>query len=148
MLSACMHACTTRVRIDLNAVLYSVYSTVQQHREVGNLNHSSCNMPKPYLEDLRWRAVWVNVVCGMSSFEIADLLFVTIFDKKTAYGISALFAQCTFLVSQVKSVKVEFLSYLCQTIFLLCCLRRLTISYQGKISLSSLYSCCTRIPLL
>ena len=31
-------------------------------------------MPKPYSEDLRWRAVWLNIV---SSFEIADLLFMS-----------------------------------------------------------------------
>ena len=34
-------------------------------------------MPKPYSEDLRWRAVWLNVVRGMSPFEIADLLFMS-----------------------------------------------------------------------
>ena len=36
-----------------------------------------------------------------------------------AYGICTLFTQCTFLVSQVKNVKVEFLSYTCQRTFLL-----------------------------
>ena len=43
----------------------------------GNLNCSSNNMPKPYSKDLRWRAVWLNVVRGMNSFEIADLLFMS-----------------------------------------------------------------------
>ena len=34
-------------------------------------------MPKPYSEDLRWRAVWLNLVRGMTSSEIADLLFMS-----------------------------------------------------------------------
>lgn len=33
-------------------------------------------MPKPYSEDLRWRTVWLNVVRGMTSYEIADTLFM------------------------------------------------------------------------
>ena len=44
---------------------------------MGNSNYTCCNMPKAYLEDLRWRAVWLNIVRGMSSFEINDLLFMS-----------------------------------------------------------------------
>ena len=33
-------------------------------------------MPTKYSEDLRWRAVWLHLVCGLSGGEIADLLFV------------------------------------------------------------------------
>ena len=45
--------------------------------EAGNSNCSNSNMPKPYSEDLRWRAVWLSVVRGMSSLEISDLLFMS-----------------------------------------------------------------------
>ena len=71
-----------RVCIDLNTVLF-VYSTVQysnaeRSRKFEPLQlHSGYNMHRPYSEDLRWRAVWLNVVRGMSSFEIADLLFIS-----------------------------------------------------------------------
>ena len=34
-------------------------------------------MPKPHSEDLRWRAVWLSVVRGMSASEISDLLFMS-----------------------------------------------------------------------
>ena len=44
-----------------------------------------------------------------------------------AYGIRALFAQCAFLVPQVKNVKVEFLSYSCERTFLL----TFTVIYGG-----------------
>ena len=33
-------------------------------------------MPKAYSEDLRWRAVWLAIVRGMSCEEIADVLFM------------------------------------------------------------------------
>ena len=33
-------------------------------------------MPTKYSEDLRWRAVWLHLVRGLSVGEIADLLFV------------------------------------------------------------------------
>ncbi len=34
-------------------------------------------MPSPYSEDLRWRAVWLNTIRGMTSFEVADMLFMS-----------------------------------------------------------------------
>ena len=33
-------------------------------------------MPKAYSEDLRWRAVWLNVAKGMTYKEIAEVLFM------------------------------------------------------------------------
>ena len=33
-------------------------------------------MPKAYSEDLRWRAVWLAIVRGMSCEEIANVLFM------------------------------------------------------------------------
>ena len=47
-------------------------------------------MPKPYSEDLRWQAVWLNVVCGMSSIEIADLLFMS---ERTVHRYLDMFTQ-------------------------------------------------------
>ena len=34
-------------------------------------------MPKAYSEDLRWRAVWLNVVRGVSYKDIATTLFMS-----------------------------------------------------------------------
>ena len=34
-------------------------------------------MPKAYSEDLRWRAVWLHIVSGMSYTEIANVLFMS-----------------------------------------------------------------------
>ena len=45
-------------------------------------------MPKAYSEDLRWRAVWLNVVRGMSYSEIATTLFMS---EKTVYRYLSLF---------------------------------------------------------
>ena len=36
----------------------------------------SVKMPKNYSEDLRWRAVWLAVVRGLSVWEIASVLFM------------------------------------------------------------------------
>ena len=36
----------------------------------------SMKMPKSYSEDLRWRAVWLAVVRGLSVWEIASVLFM------------------------------------------------------------------------
>ena len=36
----------------------------------------SVKMPKSYSEDLRWRAVWLAVVRGLSVWEIASVLFM------------------------------------------------------------------------
>ena len=36
----------------------------------------SVKMPKSYSEDLRWRAVWLAVVRGLSVREIASVLFM------------------------------------------------------------------------
>ena len=33
-------------------------------------------MPKAYSEDLRWRAVWLNLVKGMTYTEVAEVLFM------------------------------------------------------------------------
>ena len=33
-------------------------------------------MPAKYSEDLRWRAVWLHLIRGLSVSEIADVLFV------------------------------------------------------------------------
>ena len=33
-------------------------------------------MPKAYSEDLRWRAVWLNIVQGMNYSEVAEALFM------------------------------------------------------------------------
>ena len=33
-------------------------------------------MPKSYSEDLRWRAVWLYIVRGMTFLEVADVLFM------------------------------------------------------------------------
>jgi transposase len=34
-------------------------------------------MPKVYSEDLRWRAVWLHIVRGMSYTNIAEVLFMS-----------------------------------------------------------------------
>ena len=34
-------------------------------------------MPVGYSVDLRWRAVWLHLICGRSRYEIADLLFMS-----------------------------------------------------------------------
>ena len=34
-------------------------------------------MPKAYSEDLRWRAVWLNIVKGMTYTEVAEVLFMS-----------------------------------------------------------------------
>ena len=34
-------------------------------------------MPIKYSEDLRWRAVWLHILRGMSTEEISDVLFVS-----------------------------------------------------------------------
>ena len=39
-------------------------------------------MPKAYSEDLRWRAVWLNIVKGMTYTEIAEVLFMS---EKSVY---------------------------------------------------------------
>ena len=39
-------------------------------------------MPKAYSEDLRWRAVWLNIVIGMTYTEIAEVLFMS---EKSVY---------------------------------------------------------------
>ena len=74
-------ACTTRAhRFECSTILRIQYSAIQQRREKREIRTTPgpvTNMPKPYSEDLRWRAVWLNVVRGMSSFEIADLLFMS-----------------------------------------------------------------------
>ena len=45
-------------------------------------------MPKAYSEDLRWRAVWLHVVRGMSPASIGDILFVA---ERSVYRYLALF---------------------------------------------------------
>ena len=45
-------------------------------------------MPKAYSVDLRWRAVWLHVVSGMSSAEIAVVLFMA---ERSVYRYLALF---------------------------------------------------------
>ena len=45
-------------------------------------------MPKAYSVDLRWRAVWLHVVRGMSSADIADVLFMS---ERSVYRYLALF---------------------------------------------------------
>lgn len=45
-------------------------------------------MPKAYSEDLRWRAVWLSVVRGMSYSEIAEVLFMS---EKSVYRYLSLF---------------------------------------------------------
>ena len=40
------------------------------------LARDSNKMPKAYSEDLRWRAVWLNIVRGMSCKDIATTLFM------------------------------------------------------------------------
>ena len=45
-------------------------------------------MSKAYSEDLRWRAVWLNVVRGMSYSEIATTLFMS---EKSVYRYLSLF---------------------------------------------------------
>ena len=39
-------------------------------------------MPKAYSEDLRWRAVWLNIVKGMTYTEVAEVLFMS---EKSVY---------------------------------------------------------------
>ena len=34
-------------------------------------------LPKAYSEDFRWRAVWLNIVKGMTYTEIAEVLFMS-----------------------------------------------------------------------
>ena len=46
-----------------------------------NLNSYSCKfmctIPVGYSVDLRWRAVWLHLICGKSRYEIANLLFMS-----------------------------------------------------------------------
>ena len=34
-------------------------------------------MPKPYSEDLRWRAVWLNIAQGMSYPDVSAVLYMS-----------------------------------------------------------------------
>ena len=75
--------------------------------------------------------------------------------RNPAYGIRALFAQCAFLVAQVKKCQSwVFVIFMPKNLPTNLChrLRRLTVSYKGEISLHfdlpSLYYCRTRSPLL
>ena len=83
----------------------------------------------------------------MSSYYICDRL-----RENLAYGIHALFAQCTFSGRKYQSpIFVIFMSKSLST-NLCCCLQRLTVSYKDEISLHfdlpSLYSCRIRRLLL
>ena len=49
---------------------------MHSHRSSIALARDSNNMPKAYSEDLRWRAVWLNIVRGMSYKDIATTLFM------------------------------------------------------------------------
>ena len=75
--------------------------------------------------------------------------------ENPAYGICAQFAQCTFLVPQVKNYESpNFVTSVSKNPFSNYYRRlwRLAVSYKGEISLHfdlpSLYSCRTRSPLL
>ena len=62
------HSSTCARRFEFSAACSTsnkVHAEIYTYIKRGN---SNCNMPKPYSENLRWRAVWLNVVCGMSSF--------------------------------------------------------------------------------
>ena len=61
------------------------------HVGVGCLNlnvEQQCKMPKAYSEDLRWRAVWLSIVRGMSYSDIATVLFMS---EKSVYRYISLF---------------------------------------------------------
>ena len=45
-------------------------------------------MPRPYSEDLCWRAVWLNVVHGMNPARLAEVLFMA---ERSVYRYLALF---------------------------------------------------------
>ena len=45
-------------------------------------------MPRAYSEDLRWRAVWLHVVYGMSIAKIAEVLFMA---ERSIYRYLAIF---------------------------------------------------------
>ena len=44
---------------------------------VKTLNVAVATMPVGYSVDLRWRAVWIHLICGKSRYEIAELLFMS-----------------------------------------------------------------------
>ena len=41
------------------------------------MSHAIATMPVGYSVDLRWRIVWLHLICGKSRYEIADLLFMS-----------------------------------------------------------------------